>query len=168
MIFPTNPIQNKYRMHYPLHIQGIIKSYLSIFEKLGFDSEFEYLLSEELWWPRDCKGNSNTPISYYHRIRSPYPFILDPISGRYIFKKMNSHMELISFPTYWRLIIYTHKDLGIRRIRRLKSLRKGIINFFPNFTSIEYKKQKYIGYTVNQTISGDAQFLNDLLQIITS
>ena len=155
-------------MHYPLPIQDIIKSYLSIFEKLGFDSEFEYLLSEELWWPRDCKGNSNTPISYYHRIRSPYPFIMEPISGRYIVKKMNSHMELISFPTYWRLLIFNCKDLGIRRIRRLKSLRKGIINFFPNFTSIEYKKQKYIGYTIDQTISGDAQFLNALLQIITS
>lgn len=153
-------------MRYPLHIQGIIKSYLSIFEKLGFDSEFEYLLSEELWWPRDCKGNSNTPISYYHRIRSTYPFILEPISGRYIFKKMNSHMELISFPSYWRLIIYS-KSQKIR-IADLKSIRKGIVNKFPNFTSIDYKKQKYIGYTIDQKISGDAQFLNDLLQIITS
>ena len=156
----------------PEPIKVCIKSYLEIWERFGISRKFVAKLQDQLEWPRDIRGYSNSSISYYSNPRLPknndfYP-VIDLHLGHY---KLVKQPYFFSFFFNEKSAIMTihHKCSYIQHILDAIWLAKPFpqtINIFNNYVHLNYTIKYCVGYNNESDTIGEAQLLNHWLKIV--
>jgi hypothetical protein len=149
-----------------------IKSYLEIWERFGISRNFVSKIQDQLEWPRDINGYSNSSISYYSNPRLPKNNDLYPVIDLHL-----GHYKLVKY-SYTFSFIFKEKSaiMSIHyKCSKIEPILDEIwstkpfpktINVFNKYIHLTYTMKNCVGYNNESDTIGEAQLLNHWLEIV--
>lgn len=157
--------------NFPDPIIANIKSYFEIWERFGISKHFVSTIQDQLEWPRDINGLSNSSISYYSNVRLPKNCNIYPVFDLHLHYQCVKNCFTFNFVVKEATAIISiyHKCINIQPILDVVWSTHPFpkaINVFKNYIHLTFIKKNYVGYHNESDTIGEAQLLNHWLELV--